>query len=249
MAEAAAKPADDAAAKGGAKDGAKPSAGKGGKLTKILALVFMLTVIATESLVGYLWFFAPSQSAVGAAESDDDADASKDEGHGKKAAGHGKEKGHGKKSEHGDKGEHGKSGHGEKPAHGEAEKSESGHGSGGHGEEAAAPKPIGDFVEFDLGKFSVMAFQPGANAMRVIEFHLFGTVMAEDSDEFDLLWAENKQRCRDQVIVTIRSAEVEDFTDPALGLIKRKILARTNDVLGKPLVEEVMFSDFSFIEE
>ena len=45
------------------------------------------------------------------------------------------------------------------------------------------------------------------------------------------------------------ASDVEDFTDPSLGLIKRKILARTNDVLGKPLIEEVVFSDFSFIEE
>ena len=39
-----------------------------------------------------------------------------------------------------------------------------------------------------------------------------------------------------------------DLTEAGLGLIKRKILEKTNRALGKPLLQEAVFSKFSFIE-
>lgn len=226
-------------------DAPPPAKKSGGLMTKVIALVFMLTVVVTECLVGYVWFFSPSDGAVAAKEHDEETAGDP----------HGDDDAHAEKPEadHG----HGKSAHassakshGEKAASGHGD---SGHGGGGHGAHGAAaaarPAPRGEYVEVDLGKYSVMAFQPGANAMRVIEFHLYGTIANAQHRLFERLWEENQQRCRDQVIVTIRSSEVEDFTDPGLGLIKRKILARTNGVLGKPLIEEIVFSEFSFIEE
>jgi flagellar FliL protein len=40
-----------------------------------------------------------------------------------------------------------------------------------------------------------------------------------------------------------------DLTDAGLGLIKRRILATTNKVLGKPLVQSVVFTEFRFNEQ
>jgi flagellar FliL protein len=54
---------------------------------------------------------------------------------------------------------------------------------------------------------------------------------------------------RDNVIVIIRSAEITDLTDAGLGLIKRRILETTNKTLGKPLLQGVVFSEFSFVEQ
>jgi hypothetical protein len=51
------------------------------------------------------------------------------------------------------------------------------------------------------------------------------------------------------VIVTLRSSELGDLTDAGLGLIKRRILEKTNRTLGKPYLRSVIFSDFSFIEQ
>ena len=51
------------------------------------------------------------------------------------------------------------------------------------------------------------------------------------------------------MIVIIRSAEIADLTDAGLGLIKRRILETTNKTLGKPILQAVMFSDFSFVEQ
>lgn len=106
-----------------------------------------------------------------------------------------------------------------------------------------------DQVEVDLGEFSVTAFQPVSNTALRIDFHLWGTVHADDEEEFLTLMDENLNRFREQVIVTVRGADITDLTDAGLGLLKRKILEKTNRTVGKPLLRVVIFSEFSFIEQ
>jgi len=106
-----------------------------------------------------------------------------------------------------------------------------------------------DRVEVDLGEFSVTAFQPVSNTTLRIDFHLYGMVATDDAEDFDLLLEDNQHRFREQVIVTVRSADITDLTDAGLGLIKRKILEKTNEALGKHLLRGVIFSDFSFLEQ
>jgi flagellar basal body-associated protein FliL len=104
-------------------------------------------------------------------------------------------------------------------------------------------------MEVDLGQFAVTAFQPVSNSTLRIEFRLYGTVSPKEEKEFLRLKEENLHRFRDQVIVTVRSAEITDLTDAGLTLIKRKLLEKTNRMLGKPLLRSVIFSDFSSIEQ
>ncbi len=112
-------------------------------------------------------------------------------------------------------------------------------------EEHAAP----DEIEVDLGEFCVTAFQSVSNTTLRIDFHLFGTVKTEAQKDFLKLMEENKHRFREQVLVTVRGAEITDLTDAGLGLMKRKLLDRANHTLGKPLLQTVVISDFSFIEQ
>ena len=125
----------------------------------------------------------------------------------------------------------------------------SGHDKG-HGEPGAkaAPKHSGS-EEVDLGKFTVSGFQPASNSTLFITFHLYGTVRHKYAEEFNQRLEESQHRIRDNIIVIIRSAEITDLTDAGLGLIKRRILETTNKTLGKPLLQEVVFSEFSFIEQ
>jgi flagellar basal body-associated protein FliL len=104
-------------------------------------------------------------------------------------------------------------------------------------------------MEVDLGQFSVTAFQPASNNTLRIDFHLYGTLNPKVEKEFLRLKEENLHRFRDQVIVTVRSAEIADLTDAGLSAIKRKILEKTNRLLGKSLLRSVIFSDFSSIEQ
>jgi flagellar basal body-associated protein FliL len=135
----------------------------------------------------------------------------------------------------------------------------------------------GEAREVDLGQFNLTTFNPNSNTTLVIDFHLYGTVSMEreeaeakgaeakkegekkaeggkageepDNSKFGKLLKRSKHRFREQVIVIIRNAEMGDLADPGLGLIKRQILAKTNSLLGEPLLKEVIFSDFAVVEQ
>ena len=136
--------------------------------------------------------------------------------------------------------------------------------------------PHAERREVDLGRFSITSIDPASNSTLLIDFHLYGAVIAEpeehateeaegdghggghgkktegepeDNSRFGKLLKKNKHRFRDQVIVVIRNAQMSDLSDPALGLIKRQILAKTNSLLGEPLLKEVVFSDFAVVQQ
>jgi flagellar FliL protein len=142
-------------------------------------------------------------------------------------------------------------GHGEAPPAGGHDV----HAPAGHGDPHAADHGSGapgsghHEVEAELGRFNVVIHQPAANLTMRVNFHLIGTLPHENETEFHELLAKNEHRLRDQVIFEIRSSRVEDLTDPGLALLKRKILAKSNELLGKPILRTVLFSDFSFIEQ
>jgi flagellar FliL protein len=122
---------------------------------------------------------------------------------------------------------------------------------GAEGQQAAEAGSVlqGANKEVDLGEYSIMASDPASGTMLMIDFHIFGTVAASDLAEFQALYEEHHHRIRGQVIVIVRSAEMSDLTDASLGLIRRQILDKTNELLGKPLVQDIIFSKFSFIEQ
>lgn len=133
----------------------------------------------------------------------------------------------------------------EEAGHGHtAEKKQHGK-TGEHGEAAVA----GEEHEADMGEFQLTAFQAATNTTLLINFHLFGTIAGEEAGYFEANYEANKHRIRDQVLTTIRSAELADLTDPGLGLIKRQILEKTNRALGKPVLQAIVFSDFVAVEQ
>jgi flagellar basal body-associated protein FliL len=127
----------------------------------------------------------------------------------------------------------------------------------GHGAETPSPaeEPADgktdppEQVEIDLEQFNVTAHQPTSNTTMRIEFRLFGVISPSDKVEFEKLLKANHHRFREQVLVTLRSAEGTDLADAGLGLIKRQILEKTNALLGKPLLRGVIVSDFSYMEQ
>jgi flagellar FliL protein len=102
--------------------------------------------------------------------------------------------------------------------------------------------------EVELGTYTITRFNPATNTTLAIDFELYGTVLATDTDEFHPLFDNSKARIREQVTMTLHGAESSDLTDAGLGLIKRRILEKTNRALGQPLLKEVLFSKFSFVE-
>lgn len=104
-------------------------------------------------------------------------------------------------------------------------------------------------VEVDLNEFGITAYRPLSESTMRIDFHLYATIRLTDQSEFESLMEKNKNRFREQVIVTVRSSDEGELTDPSLGLLKRKILEKTNNILGKPMVHSIVFSEFSFVEQ
>jgi flagellar FliL protein len=109
-------------------------------------------------------------------------------------------------------------------------------------------KAQGEINEVELGTFNVTHFNPAANATLSIDFELFGAVLASDEKEFHSLLEKNKVRVREQIIMTLHAADAKDLSDAGLGLLKRQILEKTNRALGQPLLKEVLFSKFNFVE-
>jgi len=201
-------------------------------LIRITVLLFVVAVIGAECLVASLCMPAVSESNAGqAGPSADDSSVTGAQQHG--AGEHKSKSNHKKKSEDTKATGHGKHG---------AQKGE----SASPGEHSGDPP---DQVEIDLEQFSVTAHQPDSNTTMRIEFHLFGVVSGADQEEFEKLLKANQHRFREQVLVTVRSAEGTDLADAGLGLIKRQILEKTNALFGKPLLKAVIVSQFSYMEQ
>ena len=107
---------------------------------------------------------------------------------------------------------------------------------------------LGEMNEVALGSFHVLSYNPDTGSKTNVDFELFATVLADEEGEFFDLFEANEQRIREQILVTLRGTELTDLTDPTLGLVKRKVLEKTNRALGKPLLHEAIFSKFSFEE-
>ena len=107
-------------------------------------------------------------------------------------------------------------------------------------------KPV---VELDLGDYSVTATQPNSSTALRVDFKLFGTLLEEDEKEAIALYDRNVHRFRDQILYEIRNSEPADLADPALGLIKRRILERSTAVFGKPIFRSILIPQFSYIEQ
>ncbi len=110
-------------------------------------------------------------------------------------------------------------------------------------------KLLGDCQEMDLGEFRVTAYQPVSNTTLRLDFQIYGAVFNSQVEEFDGVFNAKRQRFRDQVITMIRTVDMVDFTEAGLGLIKRRILETTNKTFGKPYLQSVIFSEFSFVEQ
>jgi flagellar FliL protein len=202
---------------------------KSAMLVRITALLFLVAVIGAECLLASLCLPAgPDSPSATAATAHPEPKA----GHAEKDKKDSKDKKE-KKDKHA------------APAN-ENPKDPHSKDSQSSGEEEADPS---DQVEVDLEQFNVTAHLATSNTTMRIEFHLFGVVNMSDKVEFERLVKANQHRLRDQVLVIVRSAQPRDLADAGLGLIKRQILGKTNALLGKPLLREVIVSDFSYIEQ
>lgn len=104
-------------------------------------------------------------------------------------------------------------------------------------------------VEFNLGDHAANFTPPGADRGYRVEFRLFGTVKAKDLKRLEELYAERAGRFRHRMMLEIRNATMDELNENQLGLIQRRILATSNEILEEPLLLGVGFQDYQVIEE
>jgi flagellar FliL protein len=103
-------------------------------------------------------------------------------------------------------------------------------------------------AEMRLGLFNVTRYNPEKDTTMIIDFEVFGVVDAKEASVFETQFGKHEIRIREQIIMTLQAAEATDLRGEGLGLIKRRLLEKTNRALGRPLVREVVFSKFNFVE-
>jgi flagellar basal body-associated protein FliL len=107
----------------------------------------------------------------------------------------------------------------------------------------------GDQSEVELGTFALAIHQPSSNTTLNLTCRVMGTIDKAEQPEYDKLLENNKNRLRERIIIEFRSAELDELTDPGLGLLKRRILEKSNQLLGKPLLKSIMFPEYNYYQQ
>ncbi len=103
--------------------------------------------------------------------------------------------------------------------------------------------------EFSLGDYGVVFTPPGADRNHSVEFTLFGTIKEKDKKRLEKLFAERQGRFRDRMLNEIRIATLDELSESQLGLLRRRILATSNEILEEPILLSIGFNDFQKREE
>lgn len=104
-------------------------------------------------------------------------------------------------------------------------------------------------VEFDLGTYSV-SFKPvDADHNYRVEFRLFGTLHGKDLEHLQALFLEREGRFRFRMNLEIRNASLQELEENQLGLIQRRVLATSTELLGEAILLSVGFADYQVLED
>lgn len=103
--------------------------------------------------------------------------------------------------------------------------------------------------EFSLGDFSLNFTPGGTESNYRIEFGLFGTVKKKDLSKVEELYKKREGRFQNRLMLEIRNATIDELTESQLGLIQRRILATTNEILEEPIILGVGFKHYQVFEE
>lgn len=86
-------------------------------------------------------------------------------------------------------------------------------------------------MEFPLGEYSQRFTPPGSERNYFVEFQLVGTIYEKDQDMMEALYERKSARFQHRIMLEIRNATTDELMETELGLIQRRILATSNEVL------------------
>lgn len=103
--------------------------------------------------------------------------------------------------------------------------------------------------EFPLGDIHLSFIPNGTEHSFQLEFGLFGTLRKKDAESLEKLFKEREGRLNDRLILELRNASIDELKENQLGLIRRRILATTNEILEEPLLLGIGFKYYQFNQE
>lgn len=133
-------------------------------------------------------------------------------------------------------------------SHGTDNHGSSSHGAGSHGD-GTEKKDENRTIEQDLGTFNISFIPAGSDLPYRVEFKLYGELIAKDLPHLEELLSEKVGRFRNRLILEIRNASLQELQENQLGLIRRRILATSTELLGEPILINVGFHDYQVIED
>lgn len=92
------------------------------------------------------------------------------------------------------------------------------------------------------------ASQYSSNTIFVINFKVCAVVADEDMAEFTELVTTHGERLRSLIHGTVQEKDIDELSEPDLGMLKFELTKCVNQCLGKPIVRNVVFTDFQFEE-
>ena len=104
-------------------------------------------------------------------------------------------------------------------------------------------------VEFDLESYRFRNTHRSIGGIINTSFSLVGITTRQHALELETMVERRKQRIKDAVVSSIRSASLDELEDPELVMVQKRLLLVVNRVLGEPLLKEVLVTDFQCVIE
>lgn len=101
---------------------------------------------------------------------------------------------------------------------------------------------------YDFGEFTIRSFDPVTKTTLRSQFRLEAKTAMADDAEFERFMQGRCQTLREQVLVALRTSNLDELTEPEQGLVERKVVARVNRSLGQRVLESVDLKDFELTE-
>src|SRR5688572_20188740 len=100
-------------------------------------------------------------------------------------------------------------------------------------------------VELELGKFRITHVSNAKEGQILVQFHLYGILPEQHQVKVAAVYPQYEKRVRDAVIGLVQRTDTDHLTDASLVFFKTEMVAAINNVLQAPLLQDVVFSDFS----
>ncbi len=116
------------------------------------------------------------------------------------------------------------------------------------GDEVEVAEQPGRYA-FKLGEFRIKNFRPVEREKVTLDFTVYIEVDEGQQERFEQAWRSREHRVRNQIITSARLVPPNQFDDPTLHALRRRIYLRLRRAVPELPVGQVFISDFSYIVE